>query len=184
MEKLAGRYFRAGAGARTLRRARLRGGTATAHLVPYRLRRPARGFTFIELLLVLAIIGVLASIAVPMVGNAVNRARVGRAIGEIRAIQTDIAGLDSLPDTLDDIGRGGMRDPWGRPYVYLRLAGARPNVIGQARKDRFLVPLNSDYDLYSVGVDGDSRPPILARPSRDDVLRANNGGFIGLAVRY
>jgi general secretion pathway protein G len=146
-------------------------------------RRPA-GFTLIEMSLVVAIVGVLATIAIPRLGSAVEQARVARAIGGIRALQTDIAGLDSLPLSLAAIGRGGLLDPWGRPYVYLRLAGAGRGVIGQARKDRFLVPLNSDYDLYSAGPDGESRPPITASPSRDDVLRANNGGFIGRASRY
>jgi general secretion pathway protein G len=142
------------------------------------------GFTLVELLLVLAIVGLLASIGIPKLGSTVERAKVVRAIGDIRVIQTDIAGRDSLPVSLAEIGRDRLMDPWGRPYVYLRLAGASRGVIGQARKDRFLVPLNSDYDLYSVGRDGESRPPITAGPSRDDVLRANNGGFIGSASRY
>ncbi len=59
-----------------------------------------------------------------------------------------------------------------------------PNVMGQARKDRFLVPLNSDYDLYSNGKDGDSKPPLNAKESHDDVVRANNGAYIGLASQY
>jgi general secretion pathway protein G len=147
-------------------------------------RRRVRGFTLIELLLAVAIAGVLASIAVPAVQAAIERARVARAIGDIRALQTDITARDSLPGSLADLGRGAMLDPWGRPYVYLRIAGGSRRAMGQARKDRFLVPLNSDFDLYSVGPDGDSQPPITARPSQDDVLRANNGGFIGRASRY
>jgi general secretion pathway protein G len=46
------------------------------------------------------------------------------------------------------------------------------------------VPLNSDYDLYSSGPDGESRSPLTAAPSRDDIVRANNGGYIGLAGEY
>jgi general secretion pathway protein G len=46
------------------------------------------------------------------------------------------------------------------------------------------VPLNSNYDLYSVGRDGVSSPPMNAQNSRDDVVRANDGGFVGLAVNY
>jgi general secretion pathway protein G len=46
------------------------------------------------------------------------------------------------------------------------------------------VPINSDFDLYSVGRDGQSAPALTARVSHDDVVRANDGGFIGLAIDY
>jgi general secretion pathway protein G len=55
---------------------------------------------------------------------------------------------------------------------------------GQPRKDRFLVPINTDFDLYSVGRDGESVPSLNAVKSRDDVVRAANGAFIGLASRF
>jgi general secretion pathway protein G len=44
--------------------------------------------------------------------------------------------------------------------------------------------LNSDYDLYSKGRDGRSVSPLTAKASRDDVIRASNGGFIGLGANY
>jgi general secretion pathway protein G len=53
-----------------------------------------------------------------------------------------------------------------------------------ARKDKNLHPLNSDFDLYSIGKDGESRQPLTAKWSRDDVVRANDGGFVGLASEY
>ena len=56
--------------------------------------------------------------------------------------------------------------------------------MGQARKDHFLVPLNSDYDLYSKGPDGKSSPPLTAEASRDDIIRANDGAYFGLASDY
>ena len=52
------------------------------------------------------------------------------------------------------------------------------------RKDQNLVPINSDYDLYSLGEDGDSKAPLTARASHDDIIRANNGNFIGLGEDY
>jgi general secretion pathway protein G len=55
---------------------------------------------------------------------------------------------------------------------------------GQARKDRFLVPLNDDYDLYSMGKDGTSSPPLTAKVSQDDIIRANNGSYVGLASLF
>jgi general secretion pathway protein G len=56
--------------------------------------------------------------------------------------------------------------------------------VGKARKNQFLVPLNSDYDLYSTGQDGDSQSPLKAKVSRDDIIRANDGAYIGLAAAY
>ena len=53
-----------------------------------------------------------------------------------------------------------------------------------ARKDRFLVPINSTYDLYSVGKDGKTVAALTAKASKDDIVRANDGAFIGLAVKY
>jgi general secretion pathway protein G len=87
-----------------------------------------------------------------------------------------------LPNSLDDIGRGSLTDVWGNPYRYLNFA--TEHGVGHMRKDRFLVPLNTDYDLYSMGKDGKSQTPLTAAASRDDIVRANNGEFIGLASAY
>ena len=56
--------------------------------------------------------------------------------------------------------------------------------MGQARKVKFLVPINSRYDLYSMGKDGASVSPLTAKSSRDDIIMANDGGFVGLAKNY
>lgn len=148
--------------------------------------RNVRGFSLIELLLVVAILGTLMAIAIPVYAKALERARIARAIGDIKAIGTDLMMEQlirgKLPDTLAEIGREEFRDPWGNRYVYLNFA----NVRGKSamRKDRFLVPINSDFDLYSKGPDGDSVPPLTAKASRDDIIRANDGGFVGLASEY
>ncbi|MBL8343336.1 MAG: hypothetical protein JNL30_17850 [Rubrivivax sp.] len=92
---------------------------------------------------------------------------------------TDTGGL---PASLAAIGRGTLRDPWGRSYEYLPLIDAHAR--GHARKDHSLVPLNTDYDLYSKGADGESAPPLTANRSRDDIVRANNGRFVGPASSY
>ncbi len=156
----------------------------------------AIGFTMIELLIVMAIIGTVLAIALPMLQSALDKARIARAIGDIGTLQTDIASFEAggngLPETLADIGRSTLMDPWGRPYRYLNFhieeggggnGGASPPP-GGARKDRFLVPINSTYDLYSVGKDGKSVAALTAKASKDDIVRANDGGFIGPAVKY
>jgi len=80
-------------------------------------------------------------------------------------------------------GGGGGGNPSGNGNA----GGSAPiggSYLGSARKDHFLVPLNSDYDLYSVGKDGKSRAPLSAPDSADDVIRANDGAYIGLAAHY
>lgn len=145
------------------------------------------GFTLIEILAVVAIICLLALLGLPALSNAIDQARTARAIGDIRSIQVDLMALETgnqpLPPTLAAIGRGGMSDPWGRPYVYNPFAPGR-RVPAGARRDRFLVPINSTFDLYSRGKDGLSVPPLNAGRSLDDIIRANDGGFIGLAAKF
>jgi len=137
-------------------------------------------------MLVLAIIGVLMGIAIPKYQDYRERIKQAQAIQDIRVIQILVKSYaedsGSYPASLATVGNGGKLDPWGRPYVYLDLTS--PKNMGKARKDRRLFPLNSDFDLYSLGKDGVSAAPIGSAVSLDDVIRAAGGGFIGLAKRY
>ena len=153
--------------------------------VPVRPARTRGGFTLIELLLVVVLIGILATIAIPSLQRAIDNANVAHAIGDVRALSTELMSYgdgSEPPASLADIGRAGMLDPWDNPYVYAKLGGKKGN--GGARKDKFLVPLNTDFDLYSMGKDGNSVAPLTAKASRDDIVRANDGGYIGLAEKY
>jgi general secretion pathway protein G len=141
--------------------------------------------TIIELLAVMVVIAALAAMAVPRYHAFVEKAKVARAIGDIRTLSTDLESLDSLPASLAGIGRTSMLDPWGNPYVYYRFPPAIGNAPpAGARVDRFNIPVNSSYDLYSMGPDGGSALPFTATASLDDVARAGDGGFIGLAGKY
>lgn len=148
------------------------------------------GFTLVELLIVIAIVGTLSSIAIPSYYSYIEKARIIRAIAEIAILQKEIELYDGeesdnfLPNTLDDIGRGNLLDPWGNPYQYLNFATIKGKGKGKMRKDRFMVPLNSGYDLCSMGKDGKSKAPLTAKASHDDIIRANDGRFIGLASEY
>jgi len=144
------------------------------------------GFTLVELLVVIAILGTISSIAIPGYKNYIEKARIVTAIAEIGILQKEIAGYEAanevLPNTLNDIGRGNLLDPWVNPYQYLNFANVKGK--GKMRKDHFLVPLNSTYDLYSMGKDGLSKTPLTANASHDDIIRANNGTYIGIASEY
>jgi general secretion pathway protein G len=187
-----------------------------------------RGFTFIEVMIVMAIIGTLSAIATPNYLKFRTKGRIALAISDIRIIEKEIMcywiETGELPDSLSELTNGNITDPWGNPYQYLKIDGvntsngnnpsdddnpseSRPSaednpsdshptaednpsdsvnhgVLGQMRRDHFLVPVNTDFDLYSMGEDGRSQSPFTAKASQDDIVRANNGGYVGLVSEY
>jgi general secretion pathway protein G len=153
------------------------------HVAEY-CRARQRGVTLLELMVVAAVVVMLSVFAVPAFKSYVDRSRNSRAIGDIGSISLQLyrwqLNTRSFPVTLADAGIVAT-DPWGQPYSYTRVEGTPQN---QLRKDHNLHPINTDFDLYSVGPDGDSQKPLTAGPSRDDVIRANNGGYIGVAANY
>lgn len=58
------------------------------------------------------------------------------------------------------------------------------DVVDSQRRDQNTLPINSDYDLFSLGPDGMSSIALNAQVSLDDVIRANNGSYFGLASEY
>jgi general secretion pathway protein G len=142
------------------------------------------GFTLIEILIVIGILGVLASLAVGKYSDYRERVRVSQAVTDVGALSVTISQYSlennhTPPDSLSDVRADGKLDPWGRPYQYFNLTSHKGN--GKARKDKKLNPLNTDFDLYSMGKDGYSQSSLMAKTSRDDVIRAGDGRFIGLA---
>ena len=141
----------------------------------------------IDLTVALVIVLLFAAIAVPSYGAFANKARVATAIGEIGDLSIAIEKFgfqndDRIPMTLDEIGIPVPLDPWGQPYEFLNIVAT--SVSSAPRRDRALNLLNSDFDLYSRGRDGESAVPLSAKQSRDDILRANNGAYIGLGEDY
>jgi general secretion pathway protein G len=144
----------------------------------------ATGFSLIDVAIALTVVGLLAAVAIPSYSDYLQRSRVAAASADLASLQTRIENFrtinGALPENLDVLGIPD--DPWGKPYQYLNIeAGANP---GSVRKNRNLVPINTDYDLYSMGEDGRSVAPLTARHSRDDIVRANNGRYLGLAEDY
>ena len=120
-----------------------------------------RGFSLVEILVVLVIMGLLISVVAPTVLNRADEARVQKVHADFKSIETALKiyrldnyvyptteqGLIALvePSSLDPEPRnfkaGGYLqemplDPWGRPYLYLS-----PGEHGEV-------------DLYSLGADG------------------------------
>jgi general secretion pathway protein G len=145
-----------------------------------------RGFTLLELLLALVVAATLTVLAVGAYSSQMEQAKVSQAEGDLDRIEGRIALYEAthnaLPASLAQVGEDASLDPWGHAYYYLDFTGLKGK--GQMRKDRNLVPINSDYDLYSAGADGQTQAPLVTPVSQDDVIRANNGGYIGLASDY
>jgi len=144
----------------------------------------------LELLVALTVVGLLATIALPTYAAIIERQKVGEAGRELMEIAMVIERYRTMrfeiPETLTELGLDAhlLEDPWGRQYQFLNFDSSIPGIKGKIRKDHNLHPLNSEFDLYSLGEDGQSQSPLTAKASRDDVIWARDGGFVGLAEDY
>ena len=113
-------------------------------------RRRERGMTLIEIMVVIVILGLIASaVAVNVVGQ-MSKARVETAKNDVRKIADGVDTFKVLkghyPTTEEGLQaivtagkcKAGLKDPWGRDYVYL--------YPGQVHADSF--------DIKSYGADG------------------------------
>lgn len=154
------------------------------------------GMTILEMVIMIAIIGVLASIAAPTYIGYIEKARVQSSIADLRSISLIIEKYRSdegfYPVSLNDVGCSNDLDPWGNQYQYLNTSevlkgekkAKKKQICQGCRWDKFERPLNTDFDLYSMGKNGETRTRIDHQQSRDDIIRASNGGYYGLAEGY
>jgi prepilin-type N-terminal cleavage/methylation domain-containing protein len=145
-----------------------------------------RGFTLVELIIVIGIVVILGTLAIPAFQKYSEKAKVYRCVADIHNMGTGIAAYaienqNNLPPNLtvlSSIGLSNLKDSWGNTFAY--------NVGGQYKDFSGIDTLNTDYDLYSRGKDGLTTKDLSAGPttSSDDVIRAREGAYVGAAVEF
>jgi general secretion pathway protein G len=140
----------------------------------------------VELIIVLGILMTISAIAVPNLRSAINSAKNARAVADIHGISSMIIGYAAgnngqYPNSLADIDCDKFKDPWGNPYQYLKLTSASTRL---ARQNQVGVQINEVFDLYSLGPDKLSAQTLNSATSQDDIVWANDGGYIGVAALY
>jgi general secretion pathway protein G len=149
-------------------------------------RHACAGFSIVELLIAMGIFMIVSAMAVPALKEAIKSAKIGRGVADVRTIGQAALGYyaenGAAPNTLADIGYDQQLDPWGHGYQYLGFTPATGTA--QMRTDRFNVPINTFFDLCSLGADGDTATSLTATQSQDDIIWANDGIYMGLASNY
>ncbi len=155
-----------------------------------------RGYTLIEMMIVVVMIAIAGQLAMTSYADNVDRGRVSTAMTDIRTIEVAITkfyvkesrypddlaeAFQSVPGSCPKGKKTLLCDPWYTAYTYkpIEFDPLKGKCKG-CRVDRNMQPLNSDFDLYSKGKDTQSALQIGAAYSEDDIIRVRNGNQIAL----
>lgn len=144
------------------------------------------GFTLVELLIVMAIISILATIGFIKYSAFIDQTKETKAAADVKQIAQLIEDFKEVkgryPFDLSELEKGEFKDPWGNPYQYVNIAEDDKKGKDQqkARRDRNQKPINTYFDLWSNGADGDYQQQVSGAKSRDDIIYAWDGEFVGL----
>ncbi len=151
-------------------------------------RQKSKAFTVIEIAVGMMIVSLIYMTVSPAIVASVNNAKTSTTSNVIEESITTIDDFfkknGRFPDSLEEVFDEVPIDPWGNPYQYTNIQNAKGKGKGKFRKDKNLVPINSDYDFYSMGPDGKTASPLTAAISQDDIVRGRNGLFVGVAADY
>jgi len=116
--------------------------------------RKIKGFTLVELLIVMAILALLAGLVGPTLWNKLGGAKTGVAATQIKSIGTalDSYRLDmgKYPKVLDDLVKNNSgKNRWNGPYIKSLPKDPWDNEYQYQKPGKH----NKDYDLYSLGAD-------------------------------
>ena len=160
-------------------------------------RSRSRAFTLVELVFVVAIVALLISVAMPSFEESKRKQIIAQCESQIVVLSQRLEKYKGInygyPNSLAELG-AEEEDCYGNPFQYLNLDNfddkgmytgpADAKGPTKPRKDKNLKPLNTDFDLFSMGADGEYKDTLSAKVSRDDIIRANDGTFIGFADDY
>lgn len=116
------------------------------------LRKAEQGFTLIEIMVVVGIIGLLVAVLIPNVTGKMNEARIASARVQIKNVEEALVAYSmkhggKYPDSLeplteetedeDALLQGGTEDPWGTPIQFEKRGKKRPRITSAGPDGEF-----------------------------------------------